>query len=176
MVHSFKTGRPRKEAEERRDQWLTPVRLTAGELNSVREQAAALKLKIPQYVRTKLLGSPRFLTQLQPLPDGIQQTFNDLLKLSGLLLHLSHKVIADDLYHGRMRQASLEMADLVSQSRTFVQTRLIDQMDDAKRQRVEVLIELLGRQLDELNLESETKMNLVAQLYLIRQEIDTGAL
>jgi hypothetical protein len=176
MVHSFKTGRPRKEAEERRDQWLTPVRLTAGELNSVREQAAALKLKLPQYVRTKLLGSPKLLTQLQPLPDEIQQMFNDLLKLSGLLLHLSHKVTADDLYHSRMRQASLEVADLVSRSRTFVQTRLANQMGDAKRHRIETLIELLSCQFDELNLESETKMNLVAQLHLIRQEINTGAL
>ncbi len=165
MSGSFKKGRPKKDAADRRDQWLPPVRVTADEREQLYAQAAKLKLKPQQYVRAKLLESPLYLPQFRKLPDEVQHTLASLLKLSGLLLHLSHKVAADDLYAEHIRHSALELSDIVARSRAFVRERLTDYAGEIQRQRVRDQLLLLLKQVDDTPLPTDDKLTLISQLH-----------
>lgn len=165
MSNSFKKGRPKKADADRRDHWLPPIRLTADELAGINAQAAGLNLKPQQYARAKLLESPLYLPQFRKLPVNVQKTLTDLLKLSGLLLHLSHKVADDDLYRNRVRHSALEVADIVARSRAFVREQLTDYAGEVQRQRVLVQLRSIMEQVDAMSVPVDEKINLIGQLH-----------
>lgn len=165
MSGTFKKGRPKKADADRRDQWLPPIRLTADERASLHEQATLLGLKPPQYVRARLFESPSFLPPFRQLPADVKTTLGDLLKLSGLLLHLSHKVADEELYSARIRQSALELADIVSRSREFVRERLADHAGEAQRGQVVGLLQNIMAQLDTSSVAAEERIALLGQLH-----------
>jgi len=173
MAQSFKKGRPKKADSERRDHWLSPIRLTADEQAYLHEQAAKLGLKPQQYARAKLLESPLYLPQFRKLPADVQKTLTDLLKLSGLLLHLSHRVADDDLYAERIRHSALEISDIVARSRAFIRERLTDYAGEVQRQRVMNQLRLLMLELEVMSLPANEQIDLISQLHEAITTLDT---
>jgi len=173
MANSFKKGRPKKTDADRRDYWLPPIRLTADELATFNAQAARLNLKPQQYARAKLLESPLYLPQFRKLPTEVQKTLTDLLKLSGLMMHLSHKVADDDLYADRIRHSALELADIVARSRAFVRERLTDYAGEIQRQRVVGQLRDIMQQLDTSMVLTDEHITLISQLHQAVADLDT---
>lgn len=56
MTQARAIGRPRKTAEERRDEQLPPVRLTVAERAFIEAQAMRAGLSVSDYARRRLLG------------------------------------------------------------------------------------------------------------------------
>lgn len=173
MPNSFKKGRPKKADADRRDHWLPPIRLTADEQATLNEQAARLNLKPQQYARAKLLESPLYLPQFRKLPADVQKTLTDLLKLSGLLMHLSHKVADEDLYADRIRHSALELADIVARSRSFVRERLTDYAGEVQRQQVVNQLRAIMHELGATTVPSDEKLTLISQLHEVVICLDT---
>ncbi|WP_375448497.1 hypothetical protein [uncultured Fibrella sp.] len=173
MSGTFKKGRPKKADVDRRDQWLPAIRLTADERATIDAQAARLGLKPHQYARAKLFESPLFLPQFRKLPAEVQKALTDVLKLSGLLLHLSHKVADDELYTERVRQSAFELADIVARSRAFVRERLTDYAGEAKRQQVVNQLRDIMAQLEATSASTDEQIALIGQLYEVVTYLET---
>lgn len=173
MPSAFKKGRPKKDDAERRDHWLPPIRLTETELGTIRQQADQLGLKPQQYARAKLLESPLYLPQFRKLPADVQQTLTGLLKLSGLLLHLSHRVADDDLYAERIRHSALELSDIVARSRAFVRERLTDYAGEVHRQRAVGQLHDVVQNVETTSATADEKMDLISQLQEVITHLDT---
>lgn len=60
-------ARPQKQPEERRDSWLSPVRVTAAEFAFVAQQAAAAGRDVSDYIRRRALG--RRVTPARSIAD-----------------------------------------------------------------------------------------------------------
>lgn len=173
MSGSFKKGRPKKADAERRDQWLPPIRLTEEERTRIQQQADRLGLKPQQYARAKLLESPLYLPQFRRLPADVQRTLTDLLKLSGLLMHLSHRVADDDLYTDRVRHSALELSDIVARSRAFVRERLTDYAGEVQRQRAVEQLREVVQAIEATSATAEEQMDLISQLQQVITYLDT---
>lgn len=173
MTKSFKKGRPKKADADRRDHWLPPIRMTADERKTLYDQAARLNLKPQQYARAKLFESPLYLPQFRKLPTDVQKMLTDLLKLSGLLMYLSHRVADNDLCADRIQHSALEMADIVARSRAFVRERLTDYAGEVQRQRVVNQLRTIMQQLNAATVPSDEQLTLISQLHEVVTYLDT---
>lgn len=100
-LRNVRTGRPRKEPDERRDASLPPVRVTAAELAHVEAQAAQAGVAVSEFVRTRAVGGT--VTQRRAKSDD--RAIYELNRIGNNLNQIAHAAHLGKPLEGKLADA-----------------------------------------------------------------------